>query len=106
MTTAAIRVTANCNSNSEKDRNAQNELVATKATATSVLGVQGCPCTLETLCHNADNPGYWGPDCEWLKNSYPGMWYLEHGGEHLYCPPILGLKGTESVSESVYDVCV
>ncbi|DBA97859.1 hypothetical protein WJX82_007212 [Trebouxia sp. C0006] len=41
---------------------------------------EGCPCTIETLCRAAENPGYWGPECEWLKASYPGMWYFEHGG--------------------------
>lgn len=51
-----------------------------------LLGVQGCPCTLDTICRGADNPGYWGPECEWLRNSYPGMWYLEHGGEPSILP--------------------
>lgn len=45
-----------------------------------LLKLQGCPCTVETICRGADNPGYWGQDCEWLKAAYPGMWYFEHGG--------------------------
>lgn len=48
--------------------------------AGSFRAPEGCPCTLETLCKGADNPGYWGENCEWLKFSHPGWWYFEHGG--------------------------
>ena len=42
--------------------------------------LQGCPCNLETVCRGADNPGYWGKNCEWIKAAHPGWWYFEHGG--------------------------
>ncbi|KAL3137758.1 hypothetical protein ABBQ38_005021 [Trebouxia sp. C0009 RCD-2024] len=48
--------------------------------AGSYRAPEGCPCTLETICRGADNPGYWGQECQWLKAAYPGMWYFEHGG--------------------------
>ncbi|DBB03610.1 hypothetical protein WJX82_006761 [Trebouxia sp. C0006] len=48
--------------------------------AGSYRAPEGCPCTLETLCRGADNPGYWGPECQWNKASHPGWWYFAHGG--------------------------
>ncbi len=36
---------------------------------------------METLCRGADNPGYWGPECQWNKASHPGWWYFAHGGK-------------------------
>ena len=46
----------------------------------SISTLQGCPCTLETICKGANNSGYWGEDCAWLHDAHPGWWYFGHGG--------------------------
>ncbi|KAL3155976.1 hypothetical protein ABBQ32_012968 [Trebouxia sp. C0010 RCD-2024] len=41
---------------------------------------EGCPCNVEAVCKGADNPGFWGAECQWHKFAHPGWWYFEHGG--------------------------